>query len=191
MRFSRSFFKGPVWRRDAGLRKTSIRTCSPGSQERWGETAGGTSGGGEAVKLLVSMDPRLAGPLDALCEMLHISRRCAESGKVKKCLRSVGVQSSPEAGPHRSDLRQVNRFFWGAVPLASRAGEGGRSAGDRSRTGGRPRTIRPSILCQLGLERFAGNARFPDLPVELANDCVGYVPTEEALGRMAAGTRHG
>lgn len=43
------------------------------------------------------------------------------------------------------------------------------------------------MFCQLGLDIRAGS-RFPiTMPVELANGCVGYIPTEEALGKAGGG----
>ncbi len=151
-------------------------------QERWGEIVGGRVGG-EAVKVLVSMDRGWLGPLDARRETLHIKRRVPSPERVKKCLDLV--QSSPEKVGHtdwtfaketvlldallaREPVKEVEvqAIQVGPVAILSNPAE---------------------YFCQLGLE-IRRKCPFPlTFPVELANDCVGYVPTEEALGPHGGG----
>ena len=43
------------------------------------------------------------------------------------------------------------------------------------------------MFCQLGLDIRAGSAFPITMPVELANGCAGYIPTEEALSKTGGG----
>lgn len=156
-------------------------TAQPG-QDRWGEIVGGRVGG-EAVKVLVSMQRGTLLPLNALTETLHVARRVPKPERVKKCLELV-QQLPAKVGPtewtfakeivlldaqlakHKTKDFEVQAIQVGPVVVLANPAE---------------------YFCQFGLDMRA-KSRFPiTFIVELANDCVGYVPTEEALGPHGGG----
>ncbi len=135
------------------------------------------------IDALVTMHRGTLAPLDAKTEVLHVKRRAPKPERVKKCLELVG--QSPEKVGHtewtfakeivlldallaKEPTRdvEVQAIQIGPVVVLSNPAE---------------------YFCQLGLDIRAG-CPFPiTFPVELANDCVGYVPTEEALGPHGGG----
>jgi len=156
-------------------------TVQPG-QDRWGEIVGGRVGG-EAVKVLVSMDRGTLLPLNAMTETLHVARRVPKPERVKKCLELV-QQPPAKVGPtewtfakeivlldaqlakQKTKDFEVQAIQVGPVVILANPAE---------------------YFCQFGLDMRA-KSRFPiTFIVELANDCVGYVPTEEALGPHGGG----
>jgi hypothetical protein len=156
-------------------------SVQPG-QERWAEIVGGRVGA-EAVKVLVGMDRGSLAPLDAKTETLTLKCRIPKPERVKKCLALV--QQPPEKVGHtewtfakeivlldallqQAATRQVEvqAIQIGPVVVLANPAE---------------------YFCQFGLDLRA-KSPFPiTFPVELANDCVGYVPTEEALGPHGGG----
>jgi len=155
--------------------------AQPG-QERWGQIVG-CRVAAEAIKLLVSMEPGTLRPLDAKTETLRVKRRVPRPERVQKCLELV--QQPPEKVGHtdwtfakeivlldallaKEPVRQceVQAIQIGPVVVLANPAE---------------------FFCQLGLNIRAGSPFPITFPVELANDCVGYVPTEEALGPRGGG----
>jgi hypothetical protein len=157
-------------------------------QDRWGEIVG-CRVGAEAVKVLVGLhrdhpaDGARLAPLDAKTEVLHLKRRVPRPERVTKCLEMV-QQSPQKVGPTEWTFAkeivlldallakeptrdaEVQAIQLGPVVVLSNPAES---------------------FCQLGLDIRAGSPFPITLPVELANDCVGYVPTEEALGPHGGG----
>jgi len=151
-------------------------------QDRWGEIVG-CRVGAEAVKVLATVHRGTLAPLDAKTEVLHVKRRVPKPERVKKCLELVG--QSPEkvsdtewtfakeivlldallAKEPTRDV-EVQAIQIGPVVVLSNPAE---------------------YFCQFGLDIRAGSPFPITFPVELANDCVGYVPTEEALGPHGGG----
>jgi len=154
---------------------------NPGAEE-WCRLVGGRVGA-EAVKVLLSMHPGDAAPLDARSRVLRIPRRVPSRATLDRALRTVRLDPK-EAGMtewvfaketvmldaliarERHVDAEIQAIQVGPAVFVSAPGE---------------------MFCQLGLDIKAGSPFKLTCPVELANGCVGYVPTEEALGPRGGG----
>ncbi len=155
---------------------------NPGAEE-WCRLVGGRVGA-EAVKLLFSMYPAEAAPvLGTRQRVLRIPRRKPSPAKVKRAIEIV-QQNPKDAGVTEWTFAketvmldaliarepvadaEVQAIQVGPAVFVSASGE---------------------MFCQLGLDIKAGSPFKLTCPVELANGCVGYVPTEEALGPHGGG----
>ncbi len=153
----------------------------PGPED-WCRLVGGRIGA-EAVKVLLTAARGPLGPVDVRREVLNIRRRVPSPEHVKKALELV-QQPPAKVGPVEwafaketvlLDARlakepvapvEVEAIQVGPVVFVSNPAE---------------------YFVQLGLE-IKAKSPFPfTFPVELANDCVGYVPTEEAFGPHGGG----
>ena len=139
--------------------------------------------GAEAVKVLLGMEPGPLTPVAAKTKVLTIPRRVPRPERVKACLEMV--QKTPkEVGAtewtfakeivmldaiiakHPTAEAEVQALQVGPAVFLSDPAE---------------------YFCEFGLDMKA-RSKFPfTFPVELANGCVGYVPTEEALGPKGGG----
>ncbi len=156
------------------------------SQERPGDEAARFVGGrvgAEVVKVLLGTECGISMPLDAHSQVLRLPRRVPSPERVKQCVELA--QKDPAAVGHTpwvfakeivlldallaketSVEVEVQAIQLGPAVLLSMPGE---------------------VFCQFGLDLKAAS-RFPfTFPVELANGCVGYIPTEEALGEHGGG----
>lgn len=164
---------------------TQVDNLSPyanPSGEEWARFVGGRVGA-EAVKVLLSAEAGSLGPVAVRTKLLQIPRRKPNPARLKKCIEMV--QKDPkEAGmtdwvfakeivmldaliakEPRVDV-EIQAIQVGPAVFVAAPGE---------------------MFCQLGLDIKAGS-KFPiTCPVELANGCVGYIPTEEALGKHGGG----
>jgi hypothetical protein len=164
---------------------TQVDNLSPYAhpgQDRWGEIVGGRVGA-EAVKVLVGMARGTLLPLNAQIETLHVQRRIPKPERVKKCLEIVQqpvekvghtdwtfakeiVLLDAQLAQEKTKDVEVQAIQVGPVVALSNPAE---------------------YFCQFGLD-IRAKSRFPvTFIVELANDCIGYVPTEEALGPHGGG----
>jgi hypothetical protein len=143
----------------------------------------GGSVGAEVVKVLLSATPGASAPVEARHQVLHLDRRTPGAARLKRCLelvqedpKSVSVTEwifakeivmlDAQLAKARQLEAEIQAIQVGPVLAVSTPGE---------------------MFCQLGLDLRAASPFKLTFPVELANGCVGYVPTEEALGPGGGG----
>ena len=150
--------------------------------EEWARFIGARVGA-EAVKVLLSMPRGTLEPVDFRTEVLEMKRRVPSPERVKKSLELV-QQLPQKVGP--TEWTFAKEIVLLDAKLAKEP---------TARVEVQAVQIGPAVLvtnpaeffCQLGLDIKAGSAFALTMPVELANDCVGYVPTEEAMGPRGGG----
>ncbi len=150
--------------------------------ERSAQFVGGSIGA-EAVKVLLTMEPGNQMPLAARAKVLKIKRRVPKPQRVKRCWERV-----------RQDPKVVGAAEWTfakeIVLLDARLAKAPFAEAEVQAIQVGPAvflTDPAEFFCQFGLDLKA-KCRFPfTYPVSLANGCVGYVPTEEALGEHGGG----
>ncbi len=160
----------------------NLATTVRPSGEQSAEFVGGRVGA-EAVKVLVGMQRGALVPIAARTRTFAVARRVPRPERVKACLEMV-----------QKDPKEVGATEWTfakeivlldallakqpAVDVEVQAIQVGPAVflSDPA-----------EYFCQFGLDMKA-RSKFPfTFPVELANGCVGYVPTEEALGPNGGG----
>ncbi len=156
------------------------------SAERPGESGARFVGGrigAEAVKVLLSMQTGDLVPLKVRSKTLQLNRRRPDPERLRQCTELA--QKQPEtvdptawtfakeivllnASLEREPVAEVEIQAIQVGPAIFLANPG-------------------ETFCQFGLELKA-RSPFPfTFPVELANGCVGYIPTDEAFGEQGGG----
>jgi hypothetical protein len=154
---------------------------NPGPED-WSRLVGGRVGA-EAVKVLVNMPRGTLAPIDYSVGNLLLKRRVPKPERVQKCLEMV-----------QQDPKKVGATEWTFAKEillldAILAKEPTKDVEIQAiQVGPAVFLTNPAeFFCQLGLDIKAKSPFAFTFPVELANDCVGYVPTEEALGPRGGG----
>jgi neutral ceramidase len=139
--------------------------------------------GAEAVKVLLSVATGDVAPLSGVSRVLRIKRRQPSSERLRRAYELV-----------RKDVKEVDVTEWtfakeivlldallAREPVADVEVQA-------IQVGPALYVTNPAeFFCQFGLDLKA-KSPFPfTFPVELANGCVGYVPTEEAFGEHGGG----
>lgn len=150
--------------------------------EEYARLVGGRVGA-EVVKVLLSMQPGVLGPLDAATVTLRIGRRKPSAERVKKSYEIAA--KNPATVDLTEWLFAKEIVLLDAILAKKPVAEAEVQA---IQVGPAVFVTNPAeFFCELGLRIKAGSP-FPfTFPVELANGCVGYVPTEEAFGASGGG----
>ncbi len=152
------------------------------SGDEWARLVGGRVGA-EAVKVLLSSARGTSSPVEFKSDLLWLERRAPSAERLKKSLdlvrqdpKQVGatewtfakeiVLLDAQLRKNRELEAEVQTVQVGPCVFASAPGE---------------------MFCQLGLDIRAGSQFKLTFPVSLANGCIGYVPTEEAMGKRGGG----
>jgi len=150
--------------------------------EQWARLVGGRVGA-EAVKVLLAAYPGALVPVNFKQRIWEIPRRRPAPEKVRQAYRLV------QQDPHQVGETQWT-FAKETVLLDAML-----QVSPQAEVEVQAIQIGPAIFlsnpaelfCQLGLQ-IKAHSSFPyTFPVELANGCVGYVPTEEAFGPHGGG----
>jgi hypothetical protein len=167
---------------------TQVDNRNPYQIKQFGEVSSRYVGGrvgAEAVKTLLAVE-QAAGPLAPVAaqnQVLKIKRRVPKPERVARALEIV------QQDPSKSDPTEWT-FAKEIVVLDARIKKEPVADVEVQAV-----QVGPVVLlscpaeyfCQYGLDIKAGS-KFPfTFPVSLANDCIGYVPTEEALGPRGGG----
>lgn len=164
---------------------TQVDNQSPYSYpkpEQWARMVGGCVGA-EAVKVLLKAEPGGDVPVDFASRVLTFNRRIPTPERVKQCTELVQKDPKdvdPTTWTFAKEIVLLNALI-AAKPTAEAEVQAIQ--------------VGPAVLisdpaeyfCQFGLDLKKGSPFPLTFPVELANGCVGYVPTEEALGPHGGG----
>jgi hypothetical protein len=173
---------------------TQVNNLSPYAAE-FGERAAKFVGGrvgAEAVKVLLSAEPGELVPVAAGIQVLHCPRRRPSAERLRRALAMVKFDPSKPGANEWTAKPDATEWTFAKEIVLLDAILAKKPIADVEVQGIQ---VGPAVFlanpaeffCQFGLDLKA-RCKFPfTFPVELANDCVGYVPTPEALGPHGGG----
>ncbi len=139
--------------------------------------------GAEAVKVLLTMAPGDLGPVSADQTVLDIARRARHPSDCKAPWNWSNRMSPRLTTPNWTFAKET-------VMLDALLQKKPRAAVEVQAIQVGPVVLLglpAEVFCQFGLDMKAA-CKFPlTFPVSFANDCVGYIPTEEAFGEHGGG----
>jgi hypothetical protein len=150
--------------------------------EEWAQLVGGRVGA-EAVKVLLSMAKGGMGPVGGASTDLEIERRAPDPQRLQQALELV-----------QQDISQVGHTEW-TFAKETVLLDALLKVKPKVDVEVQAVQIGPVVLlglpaevfCQFGLDMKSGSPFPLTFPVSFANDCVGYIPTEEAFGEHGGG----
>jgi len=139
--------------------------------------------GAEAVKVLLSIEPGDLLPVEGRSKILDIPRRHPSPERLKRALEIAQLDPS-ECDPTEWTFAKETVLLDALIakePVVDVEVQA-------IQVGPAIFLSNPAeFFCQYGLDIKAGNPFQFTFPVELANGCVGYIPTEEAMGEHGGG----
>jgi len=135
--------------------------------------------GAEAVKVLLSMHRDSLAPVDAKVKVWNIKRRAPNPEKVKSCLEEA--KKNPDRVPTwTKETLMLDALIANEpeVEVEVQAVQVGPAVFV---------TNEAEMFVEYGLELKEKSQFEFTFPVELANGCVGYIPTQEAMGPHGGG----
>jgi hypothetical protein len=164
---------------------TQVDNLSPyvrPSGEQSAQLVGGRVGA-EAVKVLLSMHRGSEVAVDWRVKTLHIKRRAPSAQRVAEA-RELVENPPPNVDPARLTFAKETLLADAKIRHAPAVDVEVQAV----QIGPAVFVANPAeYFCQLGLDIKSGSSFPLTYPVSLANGCVGYVPTEEALGPHGGG----
>jgi hypothetical protein len=167
---------------------TQVDNRSPYQIKQFGEVSSRYVGGrvgAESLKTLVAMEQAAGplGPVAAQTQVLKIQRRAPKPERVARALEIV------QQDPGKVDATEWT-FAKEIVVLDARIKKEPIADVEVQAVQVGPAVFLScpaEYFCQYGLDLKAGSKFTFTFPVSLANDCIGYVPTDEALGPRGGG----
>ncbi|MDO8545615.1 MAG: hypothetical protein Q7S40_34665 [Opitutaceae bacterium] len=164
---------------------TQVDNLSPNQRpapEAWAHLVGGRVGA-EAVKVLLAMPRSADVPLDARQRVWNIKRRIPSPGHVAKARATIAQKPRP---PDAADWLFAKETLM--LDYLVRKEPAVEVEVQALKVGPAVFVSNPAeYFVQYGLEIKKGSNFKFTFPVELANGCVGYVPTEEAFSAPGGG----
>ncbi len=150
--------------------------------EEWAQLVGGRVGA-EATKVLLSMAKGEMGPVGGASTVFEVERRAPTPQRLQQALELV-----------QQDIAKVGHTDWTfakeTVMLDALLQVKPKVAVEVQAVQIGPVVllgVPAEVFCQFGLDMKAGSSFPLTLPVSFANNCVGYIPTEEAFGEHGGG----
>ncbi len=164
---------------------TQVDNLSPyatPAAEHWARLVGGRVGA-EAVKVLLAMEPGGPQRVAAASRVLRIQRRRPDPARVSRARDIVSKdpqQAAVTAWTFAKEIVLLDALI-AREPVAEVEVQA-------LQVGPAVFISNPAeLFCQFGLDLKKGSPFPLTFPVELANGCVGYVPTEEAFSKHGGG----
>lgn len=160
----------------------NLSPYAPPSGDKWARLVGGRVGA-EAAKVLLSMQPAEAARVAAAAKVLRIQRRAPGPERLRRA-HEIVRKDPKDAGTTEWTFAKETVLLDALLAREPYA----EAEVQAVQIGPAVFISNPAeLFCQFGLDLKKGSPFPLTFPVELANGCVGYVPTEDAFSKHGGG----